>query len=129
MALVDLISQKTKCLFSSNLNVQSNFRLHMTKNPITGTGTTSAMGRNLFSSRVSLQASNIGIVGRIQIVIILLVLNQGELYPSLNLETPAKSCKTQHPISSYQADQSLQYTLYNSLGFDCNCSALIFSKV
>ncbi|MFK7798820.1 MAG: hypothetical protein AB8E82_15320 [Aureispira sp.] len=71
----------------------------------------------------------LGIAESINVIVILLVLNQGELYPSLNVETPAKSCETQHPISSYQADQSLQYTLCHSLGFDRNCSALIFSKV
>jgi 3-oxoacyl-(acyl-carrier-protein) synthase len=66
--------------------------------------------------------------GAIEAVYSIFSMLHGELYASLNCDTPIKEFNNA-PVSSYTQHVKIDTVLSNSFGFAGNCSSLIFEKV
>jgi len=80
-----------------------------------------------FNSTKSYTGHTLAASGAIETVFSIFSLQQQELYPSLNFETPI-SPFNQLPILKYQQHQNINYVMTNSFGFAGNCSSLIIGK-
>ncbi len=79
-----------------------------------------------FISSKSKIGHTLGAAAAIESVFSILSLQNNEIYPSLNFNTPIESTGLK-PVTDFQK-QNIEYVMTNSFGFGGNCSSLIFSK-
>ncbi|MGL1885590.1 MAG: beta-ketoacyl-[acyl-carrier-protein] synthase family protein [Reichenbachiella sp.] len=80
-----------------------------------------------FCSTKSFTGHTLGAAGAIEAVYSIVSLNEGELYPSLQFDTPIADLQ-HNPTLIYRSGQEVKVVLSNSFGFGGNCTSLVFKK-
>lgn len=81
-----------------------------------------------YSSTKAYTGHTLGAAGAVEAVFSILTIQHGELYPSLNVETPIVQFDIP-PVMDLKEGAIVNHVLSNSFGFAGNCTSLIFSKV
>ena len=82
-----------------------------------------------FNSTKSYTGHTLGASGGLEAIYSIFSIKYGELYPSLNFETPIEEPYGLAPIRCYQNDVEIRNVLSNSYGFSGSCTSLVISKV
>lgn len=80
-----------------------------------------------YSSTKSYTGHTLGASGAVEAVYSILSIQNSEIYPSLNIETPIQSFDFS-PVRSLIENVNVDYVLSNSFGFGGNCSSLLIGK-
>ena len=78
-----------------------------------------------FNSTKSYTGHTLAASGSIEVILSIMSLQENELYPSLNCETPIGKA----PIQTIKKLDTIKNIMSNSFGFGGNCTSIILKKV